>query len=313
MGRVLVVGSINMDLVIEGVLPGPGETRFGRGFRMIPGGKGANQAVAAARLGARTSMLGRVGHDAFADVLTASLSGSGVDVSSVGPDPDEATGVALIVVQPGGENSILLASGSNMALQPADLEASKPLFEDAAVVLLQFEVPLEVVDYALDLARACGCRTVLDAGPATDAPLELLAKAHVLSPNETETGAILNMAVVDDDSALGASQRLRDAGVETVLLKLGCRGALLHDTDGPRWFPAFPIDPVDTTAAGDAFTAAIGVAIAENMPMDPAVRFANAAGALACTGMGAQPSLPTRQQVETFLQRQSAADPEPHD
>jgi len=299
--HVLVVGSINMDLVIQADLPRPGETRFGDHFRMVPGGKGANQAVAAARLGGRTAMVGRVGGDAFADVLTRNLADVGVDVSCVARDPQEATGVALIVVQPGGQNSILLASGANMRLRPEDLDQAEGLFEAAAAVLLQFESPLDVVDRALDLARKHGCRAVLDAGPAVDAPPQMLAKAHVLSPNETETEALLHMEIRDMDSAFEAAHRFHDMGVETVLLKLGSRGAVLVSEEEEEWFPAFEIEPVDTTAAGDAFTAAVAVAMADGKNLREAVVFANAAGALTCLRPGAQPSLPGRGEVEDFL------------
>jgi len=303
---VLVIGSINMDLVIQAQLPKPGETRFGRDFRMIPGGKGANQAVAAARLGAETAMFGRVGQDAFADALRNNLADAGVNVSMVERDVEAASGVALIVVQPDGENSILLASGSNMALRPDDLSRAEALFEGAAVVLLQFEIPLDVVDRALDMARAHGCCAVLDAGPAVQAPPELLAKAHVLSPNEVETAALLDMPVDDLDSAREAAQRFRDMGVENVLLKLGGRGALLATDAGQEHAPAFDVEPKDTTAAGDAFTGAVGVAISEGRTLSEAVRFANAAGAVACLRAGAQPSLPLREEVETFLRQHTA-------
>jgi ribokinase len=189
-----------------------------------------------------------------------------------------------------------------MAMRCEHLDAAEALFAQAAVVLLQFETPLAVVDRALDLARRHGCRAVLDAGPAVVAPPELLAKAEVLTPNETETAALLGMEVADLDAAREAARRFRRMGVETALLKLGGRGALLDDGDRQRWFPAFDIAPVDTTAAGDAFTAAVGVALAEGMAWDSAVPFANAAGALACLVPGAQPSLPTRGQVDAFLQ-----------
>jgi len=303
---VLVVGSVNMDLVIRSDLPRRGETLFGSDFRALPGGKGANQAVAAARLGGKTAMIARVGGDAFAETLLANLAEEGVDTSHVGRDPEAATGVALILVQPNGENSIVLASGANMRLKPEDLERARSCFEEAAVVLLQFEIPLETVDCGLELARQCGCRAVLDAGPAVNAPPELLAKAYVVSPNETETEALIGAAVRDKSSAECAAQQLRNLGVDHVLLKLGERGALLHTEAGRHWFPAFAIEPVDTTAAGDAFTAAVGVAVAEGRDWADAAPFANAAGALTCLSPGAQPSLPKRSQVERFLQKHSS-------
>ena len=303
-GSVLVIGSLNMDLVmLADSLPAAGETLFGRDFRMVPGGKGANQAVAAARLGAEACMAGRVGEDPFAKALTESLEASGVDTTLVTTDHHAATGVAAITVLADGRNTILVAPGANMRISPDDLTRMEPWFDRAAVVLLQFEIPLDVVDRALDLARAHGCRSVLDAGPAVKAPRELLAKATVLSPNEPETEALLGVSVATPDAARDAARRFRDMGVECVILKLGERGALLDVGDHQEIAPAFPVKPVDTTAAGDAFTGALGVAMAEDMDWPRAVRFANAAGALACRRPGAQPSLPTRTEVEEFMRR----------
>ena len=300
---VLVVGSINMDLVIRAErMPRPGETLFGSGFECCPGGKGANQAVSAARLGAPTAICGRLGRDPFAGPLRENLERAGVDTSLVRHDPETASGVALIAVQPDGENSILVASGSNMKMRTEDLEAARPWFERSAVVLLQFEAPLNVVERALDMAKETGCRSVLDPAPAVKAPPELLGKADVLSPNESEAEALLGMSVGDDHSAQKAARRLRDMGAGRIILKLGGRGALLYDGARQEFVPGFDVDPVDTTAAGDAFTGAIGVAISEGMEWVAAVRFANGAGAMACLGMGAQTSLPTREELEAFLQ-----------
>ncbi len=300
--RITVVGSLNMDLVVRTPrIPRPGETIIGGDFHTLPGGKGANQAVAAARLGARVSMVGRVGRDTFANPLLDNLTAAGVDHTFVTQDPEAATGVALIEVDDAGQNSIVVASGANMRVSPADVEAAEATIASADVLLLQLESPLETVTRAAQVARAHGVRVILNPAPARPLPAALLSLVDVLIPNENETALLTGMPVESRDQIEAAATALRELGVGTVILTLGDRGALLTQEGETEHFPAFDVTPVDTTAAGDAFVGGFAVALAEGKSLAEAVRWGNGAGALAATRLGAQPSLPTRQALETLL------------
>jgi ribokinase len=304
---VTVVGSLNMDLVIRAPrIPQPGETIIGGELHTVPGGKGANQAVAAARLGARVSMVGRVGRDAFAGPLLDNLTATGVDHTFVTGDAEAATGVALIVVDDAGQNSIVVASGANMRLSPADVEAAEAAISAAQVVLLQLESPLETVTRAAEIARAHGVTVILNPAPARPLPAALLSLVDVLVPNESETALLSGVPVGNQAEAAAAAAALRAAGVGTLILTLGERGAMLAREGEAALFPAFDVTPVDTTAAGDAFVGGLAVALAEGKALAEAVRWGNAAGALATTRLGAQPSLPSRQALETLLVTGSA-------
>jgi ribokinase len=302
--RVTVVGSLNMDLVARAPrIPQPGETIIGRDFRNVPGGKGANQAVAAARLGAEVSMVGRVGEDGFAEPLLENLAADGVDHTYVTRDGEAATGVALIVVDDAGENSIVVASGANARFSPADVEAAEGAVAKADVVLLQLESPLETVTRAAEVAHAHDVPVILNPAPAQQLPDTLLSLVDVLIPNESETALLSEMPVDDREEAEAAAAALLALGVGTVILTLGERGALLAQAEGATLVPAFSVDAVDTTAAGDAFVGGFAVALAEGRRHLEAVQWGNAAGALATTRMGAQLSLPTREAVEQLLSR----------
>jgi ribokinase len=305
--RVTVVGSLNMDLVARAPrIPQPGETIIGGDFHTVPGGKGANQAVAAARLGAQVSMVGRVGRDAFANPLLDNLAAAGVDHAFVIPDPEAATGVALIVVDDTGQNSIVVASGANMRLSPADVDGAEAAIAGADALLLQLESPLETVTRAAEVARAHGVRVILNPAPARSLPAALLSLVDVLIPNESETALLTGLPVGDQAEAEAAAAALRGMGVGTVILTLGERGALLAQAGAAELVPAFEVTPVDTTAAGDAFVGGFAVALAEGQTLAEAVRWGNAAGALATTKLGAQPSLPTGQDLEVLLATGSA-------
>lgn len=300
--RVAVVGSLNMDLIARAPrIPRPGETILGGDFYTAPGGKGANQAVAAARLGAQVSMVGRVGSDAFAQNLHASLAAAGVDHRHVIQDAQAATGVALIVVDEGGQNSIVVAPGANARLSPADVDAARAAIAAADVLLLQLESPLEAVACAAELAHAHGVTVVLNPAPACELPAELLTLVDVLVPNESETAILTGLPVGDQVEAQATA--LLELGVGAALLTLGKRGAFLARPEGIEHVPAFRVTPVDTTAAGDAFVGGFAAALAEGRPPVEAVRWGCAAGALATTKLGAQPSLPTRQEVEELLKK----------
>ena len=304
MTTIVVVGSLNMDFVV-GVdrLPVPGETVLGRDFQMIPGGKGANQACAAARLATgsvQVRMVGRVGYDTFGDHLKASLSAAGVDVSEVHATRVHATGVALIPVDSTGQNSIVVAPGANHALVASEVEA---VLRGARLTLLQLESPLNTVMAALKIARQEGARTILDPAPAQPLPAELLANVDILTPNESEASLLLNLA--SRRIALGAApefaRSLRQRGPAAIILKLGDQGCFYYDGQAEIHSPAFSVTARDATAAGDVFNAGLAVALAENRPIAEALRFANAAAAMSVTRSGAQASIPTRSEVDQLL------------
>jgi ribokinase len=300
--HVAVVGSLNMDLVARAPrIPQPGETIIGRDFHTLPGGKGANQAVAAARLGAAVAMIGRVGSDAFARLLLDNLATAGVDHSSVIQDGEAATGVALIVVDAAGQNTIVVASGANMHLSPADVEAAETVIASADVLLLQLETPLETATRAAQIAHAHGVTVILNPAPAQPLPPALLSLVDVLVPNESETALLTGLPIDSRARVEAAAGALRESGVGAVILTLGERGALLAQAGGTQAFPAFMVTAVDTTAAGDAFMGGLAVALAESQSLAEGIRWGNAAGALAATQLGAQPSLPTRRVVEKLL------------
>ncbi len=299
--NIVVVGSLNMDLVVRAPrMPAPGETLFGSDFHTIPGGKGANQAAAAARLGGQVTMVGRVGDDTFGPTLIHGLAQAGVDTRFVQCDPVTTTGIAVIVLDASGQNSIIVASGANMCLTPDDVSAAEAAIADAAAVVLQLESPLPAVERALELARQHQVATILNPAPAQPLSERLLSLVDFLVPNETETTLLTNIQVDDLASASRAAAQLRTLGAGTVILTLGGHGALLAG-DQVLHLPAHPVTVVDTTAAGDAFVGAFAVALAEGRPLVEATRWANAAGALAVTKLGAQPSMPTRAELEKFL------------
>lgn len=305
--KVLVVGSINMDLVVRApFLPGPGETVRGGEFQATPGGKGANQAVAVARLGQRCHMIGRVGKDAFGTDLLMNLQVQGVDCSAVAVTPDVATGTAMIVVDSNGENSIVIAGGANEDVTPDDdIFPHEELFQQAAVVVLQLELPLPAIRAAIDLARRNNCKIILDPAPALVPMPDDLFEVDIFTPNAIEAERITGNKVrnVSEDKLAASDLITRGAGA--VVLKLGPRGCLVVTADEHIYTtPPYRVNVVDTTGAGDAFTGALAVAIARGEPMRDAARFANAVGALACTKLGAQAAMPTAEEVAILMQDQ---------
>jgi ribokinase len=301
MPRILVIGSINMDLVLQlERLPSPGENLLGTSYSYVPGGKGANQAVAAARLGAEVRFVARVGADPHGARLREGLRAEGIDTSTVSADDTLPSGLAVIAVEQSGQNRIVVYPGANMAL---DQSCVADAFEPAPdAVMLQLEVPDAVIAAAIGRAREKGVRVILDAGPARPIDLALLDGIEVLSPNQSEVTALCGLPCETLSEAQEAARVLSDrSGARHVVLKLGAQGALLCRGDECRHVPAFDVNAVDPTAAGDAFTAAMAVRWLECGDLLEAVRFANAAGALAASALGAQPSLPRRVAVEAFL------------
>src|SRR5579864_733207 len=271
---IVVVGSLNMDFVVlVEHLPAPGETVLGRNFQMIPGGKGANQAVAAARLGGNSvavRMIGRVGYDVFADHLKASLSAAGVDVTAVHAAKSEATGVALIAVDRAGQNSIVVASGANHALAAADMEAMRPVFRGARMALFQLETPLDTVTAALQLAREEGLTTILDPAPAQPLPETMLQHVDILTPNETEALGLVGRAParVSPEEAAELAAALRHRGPKSVVIKLGEQGCYADSGATQAHYPGFAVEVRDTTAAGDTFNAALAVSLSEGAALE---------------------------------------------
>jgi len=299
--RIGIIGSANADLVVRADhVPAPGENVFGEDLRVIPGGKGANQAVAVARLGAQARFIGRVGRDSFGEMLRASLRADGVKTDGLASVADAPTGVALIVVDRNGQNSIVVAPGANRRLMPADIESLRPALEKLDAILMQLEIPIETVVHTIRLAREINVPVILDAGPARAQPPDEVFRVAILSPNEAETGALLGCAIRDLKDAEEAGREMLRRGAGAAVLKLGSKGALLVTEDECLHVPAHPVKVVDTTAAGDAFTAALAVYRAERLTLPEAVRMANKAGALATTKLGAQPSMPTRKELEAM-------------
>jgi ribokinase len=306
---IVVVGSLNMDFVVSvKQLPAPGETVLGRNFQMLPGGKGANQACAAGRLARdsmRVRMVGRVGQDVFGDRLKASLSAAGVDVSAVHASRAQPTGVALISVESSGQNSIVVASGANMDLAAADVEAMRRGFQGSRVALFQLESPLDTVTAALKMAREEGLLTVLDPAPAQPLSDELLALVDILTPNEGEALALLGQAArrLTPADAAPIAALLRQRGPRTVIVKLGDQGCFADDGTRAQHYPGFQVTAVDTTSAGDTFNAALAIALAEDNDLPASIRFANAAAAISVTRRGAQASAPSRSEVDALIAR----------
>lgn len=302
--RVVIVGSINMDLVARVAhLPKPGETISGRSLSYIPGGKGANQAVAAARLGANVTMCGRLGDDAFAPQLRAALVDAGVNTDAVQSTPACSSGVAWIGVDDTGANSITVIAGANGCVTVNDVREWEPKIRDADVVIVQGEIPLPAITAVLETAKRHGVRSVFDVAPVPSEPLPVACwEADILSPNQTEAEQLTGIPVTSWMTAEAAALALHQLGATTVVLKLGELGALVHEAgQSAVQIAACEIEAVDTTAAGDAFTAALAVAMAGGAVLADATRFACAAGACAAMTLGAQPAMPTRAAVEALL------------
>lgn len=300
--KVVVVGSFNMDLVVKaGRRPQTGETLMGEEFGLFIGGKGSNQAIAAARLGADVTMIGKLGTDLFGDTLMASHVEEGIHTDYVIRDTEVGTGVASILIDADGDNSIVLVPRANMRLSVEDVERASESIATADVLLLQLEVPVAASQRAAEIAQSNGTTVVLNPAPAQELSDNFLAQVDILVPNEVETESLSGVGVRTVTDAERAAKVLLGKGFSAVILTLGERGALLLAPDSTQQVPAYAVDVVDTTAAGDAFCGALATGLARGDNLVEAVGFANAVGALAVTVLGAAPSMPTVEQVEGFL------------
>ncbi len=296
-----------MDLVVRtSRLPMPGETLIGQSLSQIPGGKGANQAVAAARLGADVSIVGRIGSDGFGKRLLTRLVSEGIDVTHVRQSADESSGLAIISVDDTGQNCITVIPGANGLLTPDDVLSTESVIADADVMLLQLEIPLPAVLRAMELAKKHRVQILLDPAPAPLEVTDQLLSVDVLCPNETEAEILTGLKIASIDDAFAACERLRDCGAKLSIVTLGSRGVVFCEGGGSAGrVPPYQIIALDTTAAGDAFAGALGVALAEGRNTIDAIHFASAAGALAASRHGAQPAMPRRDDVERLMIQQS--------
>jgi ribokinase len=303
---IVVFGSINMDLVARTPrLPAPGETLTGHSFTTAPGGKGANQAVACARLGVPTQIVGRVGGDVFGSALLENLESNGVRTTYVTQDMGVASGVALIEVDDSGENNIIVIPGANGKVGTADLNQLTQALEHANILLLQLEVPLKTVVEAARLANERGVLVILDPAPAQVIPEYLYSWVDILTPNQTEAATLVGFQVMDHKSIEHAARVLLDRGTRRVIIKMGGQGAYTADTREAHFYPAIPVQAVDTVAAGDAFNGALATALSQNKDMEEVMQWGLAGGALAVTKQGAQDAMPDRTALLEILAQQN--------
>ena len=299
--KIVVVGSFNADLVsYTERMPRPGETVHGDRFATGAGGKGSNQAVAAARLGADVTFIGRVGNDVFAELAYDIWDAEGIDRHFVQRDSDVATGVASILVDSSGENMIVVVLGANLRLRASDIDAARDAIADADMLVIQREVNLDIVPYALRTAKELGVATILNPAPADGASRESIQLADYLTPNEIELET-LNGGAYDDD--VSAARRLLTRDDQTAVVTLGAQGARIVKPEDSEMIPTFAVDAVDTTGAGDTFNAGLAVGLSEGMALPQAVRFANAAAALCVTKPGAADSAPRRADVDALFRK----------
>lgn len=299
MNKIVVLGSSNTDLVVRtDRMPLPGETLLGDRFMMTAGGKGANQAVAVARLGDGVTFIAKVGRDMFGDNAVAGYEKEGIDTRTILRDDTAPSGIALITVDAQAENSIVVVPGANNNLSTADVDALRDKIESAQYLLMQLETPVAVVAYAAQTARRAGVKVILNPAPAAELPAELLDGLYMITPNRTEAQMLTGIEISDWESAEQAAQALIGKGVQHVVLTLGSQGALVCDGRSFERIPAQKVKAVDTTAAGDTFNGAMCVALSEGASLSDAVRFASRASAIAVTRLGAQASIPYRKELD---------------
>lgn len=302
MSGIVVFGSINMDLVVSTPrLPSPGETLMGRSYATFPGGKGANQAVGCAKLGVKTLMVGQIGNDQFGPKLIESLIEAGVDTRYLEKNTQTSSGVAFITVDDTSENNIIVVPGANGQIAESDLDRLVNALDEAQILLLQLEIPLPMVVAAAKLAHLRGIKVILDPAPAVQLPDDLLAAVDILTPNETEASILVNRKLVTEKDYIQAGQILRSAGVKQVIFKLGKKGALLVREKDSIHYDSFEVRAVDTVAAGDAFNASLAAGLSNGLPLERAILWGIAGGAISVTRPGAQPSMATKTELLALL------------
>jgi ribokinase len=299
MNKVTVVGSFMYDLVATAPRrPKTGETLIGDSFGMFLGGKGANQAIAASRAGAIVSMVGRLGNDLFGDQFLEKFSEEGINTDFVIQDTENGTGVGMPLIDASGDNSIVIIPQANMALSFENIDQAESSIADSDVLVLQCEVPMEANQRAAEIANKTDTLVILNPAPACEIPDALLSLVDIITPNESETEILTGMPTETDNQAIEAAHLLLSKGIETVILTLGSRGSFLLTKKMEKLIPAFSVEVVDTTAAGDAFCGALAASLAHGINIEKSVKIANAAGALAVTKLGAEPSLPSREEIQ---------------
>jgi len=296
--KILVIGSSNTDMVIKtNNFPAPGETILGGRFLMNAGGKGANQAVAAARLGGMVTFIGKIGDDIFGKQAVQQLEDEGINVNFVAVDHENPSGVAMITVDHKGENSIVVAPGSNGTLSPGDFNKALSELQDAEFVLMQLEIPIPTVEYIAQIAAQKQKKVILNPAPAAKLSDELLQNLYIITPNETEAELLTQIKVTDEQSALKAAEALHKKGVEIVIITMGAAGAFLLINGESEIIHASKVKAVDTTAAGDTFNGALAVGLSEGKTIQESIAFANKAAAISVTRIGAQSSVPYRKEI----------------
>lgn len=305
MSKIVVVGSYVVDLMSRTPhLPKPGETVLGGPFKMGPGGKGGNQATAAARCGSEVTFLTKLGDDTFGREALAHFQKENVDIQYVKVDPNESTGAALIAVDDQSENSIVVALGACGTITERDVMVAEAAFADADIVLLQLETSIEAVETSVELAAKHNVPVILNPAPYQKFPKEILSKVKYITPNETEAFELTGVEVVDEESAVKAAGVLHEMGVEHVIITLGKKGALLYlGEDSYKFIPGFKVEAIDTTGAGDAFNGGLAHAISSKMPIEEAMEYANTVAALSVTKIGTAPAMPTKEEIEEFRSR----------
>ncbi|USD64444.1 ribokinase [Vibrio sp. SCSIO 43136] len=305
MNKLVVLGSVNADHVLQvPSFPRPGETLHGRNYQVIPGGKGANQAVAAARMQADTGFIACIGDDSFGINIREAFKHDNIDIAGVKLQPNCPTGIAMIQVSDSGENSICISAEANAKLTAAALNSDLERIGQADYLLMQLETPLCGIELAAKTAKAANTQVILNPAPAQALPDSLLECVDMITPNETEAELLTGVAVVDDESATLAAKVLHDKGIETVMITLGSKGVWLSQRGEGKVIAGFRVQAQDTTAAGDTFNGAFVAGLLENKPLESAIKFAHAAAAISVTRFGAQTSIPSRQEVDQFLAEQ---------
>ncbi|MFV8451529.1 ribokinase [Vibrio campbellii] len=305
MNKLVVLGSVNADHVLQvPSFPRPGETLHGRNYQVIPGGKGANQAVAAARLNADIGFIACVGDDSFGINIRENFKMDGIDITGVKMQPNCPTGIAMIQVADSGENSICISAEANAKLTAEAIEPDLERIRQADYLLMQLETPMGGIEKAARIAKDAKTNVILNPAPARELSDELLSCIDVITPNETEAEVLTGVTVTDDDSAQEAANILHSKGIEIVMITLGAKGVWLSQNGRGQIIPGFRVEATDTTAAGDTFNGALVTGLLEDLPLESAIKFAHAAAAISVTRFGAQTSIPTRKEVEEFLEQQ---------